>query len=546
MPTSSSDVKPSAALLLNPKAFKRQMAHGNSTISSIFDPPSISHDTLDTPSESQVVSSSDQISTLPTSVEAHGTLTGSPKPSKTQAPTTPTKSVPHYDPRQLLNPTHKGTMTNARDSESRDEAQTNGTNGTKRSHPPNGVDSSNLLERSWGVETRKAPTAKRQKLEDDETKTTSSFSRNEDGLVGKYLRDAREEAAAKQPPTSVIDLTADDDEPIFAGEASMADREVCYGQLHAKVQADMVPRPSKHAAWVPDSSRWPMMRCDLVRKNGADNNIITAVDPSHVEFGRLDPTVASAIVSLLDSEFLKIRLQGRLSDRTRKEDEWPGRPTSQLLDMRINVYGVRRYAEQVGKHLSQRNVWFTSPFGVDKGIVTVNPHEHKKAAWLKSSGQNSVVHETRTAEEVKDAVSKMLDTLEGNAEKLALTEPHSTVKTPLLEHQKQGLTFLLGKEKPRSYGKEDSENTSFWRKSANSKGQTVYKDLVSGIATFEEPDQVLGGILADVMGLGKTIETLSLIAATMDEAETFGKAKVMRETEDARKLLCNCKTTLLV
>lgn len=77
-------------------------------------------------------------------------------------------------------------------------------------------------------------------------------------------------------------------------------------------------------------------------------------------------------------------------------------------------------------------------------------------------------------------------------------------------------------------------------------GETIYKEVVSGISVRSEPQEVFGGLLGDDMGLGKTIQTLSLLAATTQEAEAFSKDNVMRASEDEIMIKAHTKSTLLV
>lgn len=48
-----------------------------------------------------------------------------------------------------------------------------------------------------------------------------------------------------------------------------------------------------------------------------------------------------------------------------------------------------------------------------------------------------------------------------------------------------------------------------------------YTNSITGGTTFQQPQSVCGGILADGMGLGKSLTTLCLITSTMDQAKRF-------------------------
>jgi SNF2 family DNA or RNA helicase len=220
------------------------------------------------------------------------------------------------------------------------------------------------------------------------------------------------------------------------------------------------------------------------------------------------------------------------------------------MGMVINLYGPRKDAERVGRYLGQHNLWFRPPSMADKGIPVVNPHmqKHEAAAGKKFSlcGNTHISNDGRTHEEAVNAVSKLFDSVASNAKELPMLDPPSTVTTKLLDHQRQALWWLLERENPRSYGDEEADNSSLWRRERNEKGYLRYREIVANISINEEPPQVLGGLLADVMGLGKTIEILALLAATKDKAQKFSEEKVVRKTVEEANMVRNTKSTLLV
>ena len=292
------------------------------------------------------------------------------------------------------------------------------------------------------------------------------------------------------------------------------------------------------------------MSCKLLR-DPAKDMIIKVIDPSDVEFGRLAPEIARALAPIMDSLGLSLRSQARLMMRKKMPNDWPGQPCSETMGMVINLYGPRKDAERVGKYLGQHNLWFRPPSMPDRGVPVVNPHtqKHEAAASAQKfslTGNTNVTHDGRTHEEAFTAVSKLFDAVASNAKALPMVDPPPTITTKLLDHQRQALWWLLEREKPRIFGNEEADNSSLWRKERNDGGRWRYREIVAQIETSEEPAQVLGGLLADVMGLGKTIEILALIASTKDEARRFGEEKIVRKGEVESNMLRNAKSTLLV
>ena len=413
-----------------------------------------------------------------------------------------------------------------------------------------------LVESLHGVESRTNNPRKRIKLSAAETqeqptkKGTSSY-RHGNGIVGDYMR-PDPERATELTKNSLVDLTHDDedadDDVQFVSSRSLDDQEVCYGHIATTAQAHLVPKPKQISQFSQDRE-WPVMKCTLTRKPSKDT-VIEVQDPWDTSFARVNPDFATVLAPAMDA--LKgFRTQARLINRRKRQDEWPHQPCSEQLKMVVNVYGRRGDADKVGRHFGQTNFWLRPPMAPEAGIPFLNPHAHKKSVFQNPKGFGQTARplsDSRTLEEATEAVSKVFDFFAGASRSLdEIDPPSSIIKTPLLSHQKQALTFLLRQEQPRVYGADESENSSLWRRKQRNNGDTVFHELITGISVKDEPEQVLGGLLADVMGLGKTLEALSLIASTLDEARIFANENVMRDNQDSENvILSNTKATLIV
>lgn len=370
------------------------------------------------------------------------------------------------------------------------------------------------------------------------------------GIVGDYLKPNPENDTDVTKLSSLVDLTntddeADDDEVQVV--SSNINQEVCYGRFNTVVHAYRIPKPKGEALFSRDNE-WPVMKCSLDRKP-SPNTIIKVIDAHGVDFGNVNPDLAQALVPAMDS-LTGFRLQARLTNRRKKPDEWPHQPCSEAMRMVLNVYGRRGDVEKLGKHFGQCNFWFAPPIAPEPGIPIVNPHAHKNAPIPRPRANDAgrMVSDNRTLEEATEAVSKLFDSFAQTGASIAETEaPSSTITTPLLSHQKQALTFMLQHENPRTFGKEESENSSLWRQRKRPNGDTVYREVVTGITVKEEPEQVLGGLLADVMGLGKTLEALSLVGSTLEAAQEFAdQALQTMDDQDTSTVVANSRATLIV
>ncbi|EEH42116.1 uncharacterized protein PADG_06936 [Paracoccidioides brasiliensis Pb18] len=408
-----------------------------------------------------------------------------------------------------------------------------------------------MIEDMYGVEERAAQPQKRIKRDHDHAASRSEgrFASGSGGGLGEYMKECSENSTPSLSEVATIDLTLDDgqnedDDVVFLGNKDLGMEEVCYGRIEgATVHAHRVPRPMK-SVFGATSSDWPSIRCTLLRTRGTDTRIEVS-DSSQSVFGIIDNRVSAALVPLLDSTITKVRTQARLDVRKKKENEWPGQSCSEIYRVTINIYGPRKMADAIGRHLGQKNVWLGTPNSVEAGISTYNPHSERRLVQAASTTNRLVVQsETRTAEEINSAITKMFDRLTSTGD-IPEMEPPPMIKTPLLPHQRQALWYMLQKEKPRKFGENEAENNSLWRIQHQSNGQKLYREIISGVTSFEEPPQVYGGLLADVMGLGKTLSILSLVMSTNLESLEWEM-----QTVDKRLLnnpvTRNVKTTLLV
>lgn len=443
---------------------------------------------------------------------------------------------------------------------------TTDTNTGKRSYPQ--IDNrgearaGSLIEDIYGVERRVNQPLKRAKTSESQDKAVTSskasnFPTAGNSGLGKWMKEGPGTPDISPSPSipNFVDLTldtslsTDDDDLQVTGSTNLSTQRVCYGKLDkAFIQAHLVPKPAARAIMF--GHDWPSMKLGVERKLGSGNQI-AVLDPHSKVFGMIDPKTASAIVPLLDSVVLKINILARLDVRKRAPGEEPWTPCSGNWRASINLYGLRKDAAIVGKYLGQNNVWLVAPNSVEQGIPVFNPHAEMRRAqpsFLPQStlrGRVGMNYEVRTAEEINDAVMKMFDQLK-SAENMPEMSPPCTVKTPLLRHQKQALWFMTEKEKPRRFGPNEEDNNSLWRIVDLPNGKRRYREIISGTLLNEAPPETFGGLLADMMGLGKTLSILSLVLTTLEDAGTWANMtpdpSLVRDLPGVR----NTRTTLLV
>jgi SNF2 family DNA or RNA helicase len=332
---------------------------------------------------------------------------------------------------------------------------------------------------------------------------------------------------------------------------SADDTEVCYGRIEgADINAHKVPTP-KPGTQTLSAGYWPQVKIILKRRVGERTSVVHVVDSTRTVIGCLDVNTSIGLVPILDSK-LGIRTSARILTRPKKEgDLEPGSDTSARYNLDLNLYGPRKYANQIGRHLSQKQLWLRTPLFVEAGIELHNPHATQKPYQIVRPGFRTGYagggssFQMRTVEEIRNDVIGMFDSLE-KSENLPEMEPDPRITTNLLSHQKQALYFMTNKEKERVFGANEADNSSLWRLKIGNNGQKSYYNIITGQEERQSPPQVLGGILADMMGLGKTLSILSLVINTLEESKEWAKKDPPLPQNGELRAKQNCKTTLLV
>lgn len=419
----------------------------------------------------------------------------------------------------------------------------------------------NLIEGVYDVEERKHQPTKRQKLENSDAKTAMAkkpVAISGDSGLGQFMKDGETSAMTTPDTSTVVDLTADlqkdDDDLQVTGSNDLSTQRVCYGKVeNAMVNASLVPKPLANPIFGDEANQWPTMKITVIREARKGNSRIDVADPHGKVFGVIDAKTAHALCPLLDSPVIPLDITARLDIRKKVPGEVIWGPTSGVYRASLTIYGERQRAAVVGNHLAHHNVWLGTPIFVENGIPLFNPHAEQRRAMAAAAATNgsaqsrpgaNIRYESRTVEEVNDAVMKMFDQL--ISKDIPTMEQSVQIKTPLLHHQKQALWFMMEKEQPRKFGPNEEDNNSLWRLEYQANGNQQYREIITGMVLDNEPPQALGGLLADMMGLGKTLSILSLVLASMDQAQAWVTRPPRRQLIRSYPGIRNTKTTLLV
>lgn len=360
------------------------------------------------------------------------------------------------------------------------------------------------------------------------------------------------------------DIGNDDEVPVIQDPK---DEEVCYGMIKSNLNCSKVPSPKAGSKSLFGENYSPAIKVVLKRNVGEKTNIIQAYDHTREIIGTVELATAAALAPLIDSN-VRVRTDCRIPAQPKRPGDEPGQPTSRAYQLDIVVYGLSRYTKSVGGWLNRHNVRLGSPYLVQKGIRVNNPHVTEwrppPAKVYATDSNGSVVGAgNRTVEEMKSEIMGVFDSL-ARAEDLPMADPSPNITTPLLTHQKQGLFFMLAREEMGRALADDNKNlTTFWQTKIAPNHEKRYYNVITRQSQKSPPPETRGGLLADMMGLGKTLSILSLVTSTGADAYQWGQAAPLQpsapETKPVRHdplmhqptlsltpLVRNVKATLLV
>ncbi|KAI2464721.1 SNF2 family N-terminal domain-containing protein [Annulohypoxylon bovei var. microspora] len=217
------------------------------------------------------------------------------------------------------------------------------------------------------------------------------------------------------------------------------------------------------------------------------------------------------------------------------------------------VFGPRSVGNNLAKELSKFNMFLQHPITLPSGFLYDNPQYLSIAGSSFSNGSllppvtgfdemnNSfdVPSSQEDDEQQVDTLAYVLDHLPRHSYlKEADIDPR--ISTVLLSHQKEGVNFILRREYHNT-----SNPRSLWKRSGLSQDRQVYHHLITE-STSDKPDDTRGGILADAMGVGKTLTMIASIVSCLKEKNYITPVQELQVPVGIPKTLPVNSTLILV
>lgn len=181
--------------------------------------------------------------------------------------------------------------------------------------------------------------------------------------------------------------------------------------------------------------------------------------------------------------------------------------SSSPFQISVNIFGPRKAADEVSAALSKVHAFLQHPQTLNDGVEYSNPDmlifPGQKTSMNHLIGTSRLLlEESKLSRDVRG----ILDSLSEVAESDELGHLGGLFTT-LTQHQQQGVRFVLRRE-----------DEVFCR------GLSAHVSQIAGAESFVQTGDMLfgmGGLIADVMGIGKTLTMLTSILHTANKAQDF-------------------------
>ncbi|KAM0483624.1 hypothetical protein ACHAPX_002116 [Trichoderma viride] len=181
-------------------------------------------------------------------------------------------------------------------------------------------------------------------------------------------------------------------------------------------------------------------------------------------------------------------------------------------DSKLNSTALKNsIASMIVPFFEEHNLYLQDPVGCSQNVLYRNPHrlsaESGVDVWTYDLGKEYTDSINIEITEVRPESVDILNSQEDWAE----TQQPGSIRTSMKSHQLQALTFMLQREQGWAW---DGSRADLWEHSLGSTG-SYFVNKISNAVQTETPPQFFGGIIADPMGLGKTLSMMALIATDL-------------------------------
>ncbi|CAF3557385.1 unnamed protein product [Fusarium graminearum] len=211
----------------------------------------------------------------------------------------------------------------------------------------------------------------------------------------------------------------------------------------------------------------------------------------------------------------------------------------------INIYGPRSVGTSIGEVLSNGKLWLQRSSHSKNGTEYDNPHflsitvadGHNGLVQNEVVASNGPTKKKTREEQLRKMVEEVYNAVD-NTRELELVEGGDRVTRQLLRHQKEALGFMLERESGHI-----NDKYRLWKEIIQD-GRVQYRHRITKRRRDTRPEEKGGGILADDMGMGKSLSILALVMKTLDNGQEWANLK--NAEHKGRKTTRFSRSTLVV
>ncbi|KAI1145587.1 hypothetical protein F4825DRAFT_473811 [Nemania diffusa] len=200
----------------------------------------------------------------------------------------------------------------------------------------------------------------------------------------------------------------------------------------------------------------------------------------------------------------------------------------------LSIFGPSSIKDALAKDLSSCRLFLQHPISIPLGTIYENPQYFGIVASPFRNGAilPPIVSETfqQGSSRVSPAdldesttIATVLDNLP-RPRYLGDFSIDKRVTTMLLSHQKEAVNFLTCREST------EKRANVLWRHATSISGELMYRHLITG-STSPKPNDILGGILGDGMGLGKTLSMIACIVSSLANTGEFADNSIRKSPQ---------------
>ena len=268
----------------------------------------------------------------------------------------------------------------------------------------------------------------------------------------------------------------------------------------------------------------------------SDDCIAVHHTANSLNFAGLDRRTAIILMALRAEPGVTLQLFGfqnvsEIEAESRKSKRVAHQAFSRDICLSCNVHGPPGRFDAMGTFASKCKLYWQDPYNCDRDVPYQNPHRISFDDEPTAFTQHLETSQIGSVE--IEVVRRPLDLLTDLGTECHLVESNqpSSMRTKLFPHQLQALTFMLERERSWSF---DPAKNDIWKLDVDDCGHLKYFNNITGESQDKRPPEFRGGILADAMGLGKTLSLLSLIALDSELHSTEARNETYSPSADCR------------